>query len=226
MNTINTHCKTPNHFCQLMLSCFMLFGFAPMMSAPPSIHMPAGQTSEVGYSVNGGAAFQETPLHDLAHMPPPNGALAHIQFHYRYLLDDGYEVGNISTIGYPSIVSTGVYLRTKGVSNDIFSLSGQAEFGINWCGIRLPMSLKLDDDAQFTTQPTIVLGPSSAVSVPLGISRTLANGWRLDSEIGTRYLLIDSVINGRHFGPWSLIGQVGISYHGTSKPKLGRSVWD
>jgi hypothetical protein len=203
----------------LGISWFVFWACAPMMSAPPSPPIPATENNEVGLSVNGGAAFEASPFLDFAHLPPTSDTLFNMQLHYRHMLPNGGEVGSITSAGYPSMISGGGYYRAVGYSNDIFNVAPQVELGWLWVGFRVPMALKLDDKVWVTTQPAISSGVASALMVPLGISRTIGKGWRLDSEIGMRYDIreMDGGMFHSPAGPWNLMGQVGISYHGSKK---------
>lgn len=202
------------YFRLIGLSLFMLCGCAPMMSVPPSTPMPTGQNKEIGMSLNGGAGFQDSPLHDLAHLPPRSSTALNLQFHRRHRLSHQAEAGAIGSIG--STIAVGGYYRGKGFSNDTFTVAPQVELGLVWVGLRLPMAVKLDDQFQMTTQPGLVVGPSSALTLPLGFSRSIRNGWRIDSEVGVLYYVTgSSSMLGPSAPPWGLMGQVGFAYHGS-----------
>jgi hypothetical protein len=203
----------------LGISWFVFWACAPMMSAPPSPPIPDTQVHESGISINGGAMFAENPLGDLAHPQGYNGGALNLQTHYRRPIVAGGEFGLISSIGLPSMIAGGAYYRAPGYSGDIFNIAPQIELGFLWTGFRVPMSVKVEDKVWVTTQPALTAGSQSHLMVPLGISRTLGKGFRLDSEFGVRYEL-----NGEYGfeyldigGPWAFMGQVGISYHGKRK---------
>jgi hypothetical protein len=179
----------------------------------------------VGLSANGGANFNEPPFRVLLNQPDVNIPLGNAQMHFRNPTGTGGEWGMLASLGYTSMLSGGVYVRGAGISNDIISVAPQGEIGWLWMGVRLPTAVKLDDKVWLTTQPAIQGGMMSSVFLPLGVSRTLGEGWRLDSEIGARYHLAQKEPGegprwGPEYEPWSLMAQVGISYLWSNKRQI------
>lgn len=171
----------------LLLSASALIGCAPPTSMPPPVPM-ASTDREIGVAVNGAYPINGDPI-----------VGGDVQIWDMQKLGDRVDIGEVVFAGTSSVVGGGGFLRYRLNNGKGFYFGGQAEIGLGWGGLGLPVAGKIGDKLWLYTNPTfrvvlsditgdipnLTLAPQ--IHLPMGVSLGLGNGFRVSSEVNASY---------------------------------------
>jgi hypothetical protein len=185
---------------------FVLWACGPALSGPPPVPMAEGRTDELGLAPHVGLAWStqmapttrcEDPLISLC--AGPSG-----QLWYRHRFEH-FDLGGTLFGGRPTLLGGGALFRWRFYEKPAMNVALQADAGLLWGALGVPVSWALSDRTWLTLHPQMALKTWAPLRLGAGLTHTTNQGLLLGLEAGAGTALdgIQTI---------DLGGQVGIQF--------------
>ena len=163
---------------------FVLWACGPALSGPPPVPMAEGKQHEIGLAPHAGVAWDpgSKPTLRCADVlttcAGPTG-----QLWYRHQLKS-FDVGGVVFGGAPTLVGAGALFRWRYLQRSRFIAALQADGGLLWGSVGLPVSWAINDRTWLTLHPQAALKRWAPLRLAANLHHTTPGGLSLGLEVG------------------------------------------